>query len=147
MSVLNLDSFWPHPAVATAVSVPVIVYDIPGRSIVQLAEETLVRLAADYTNITGIKDATADVARPTRIRNLLGADFAQLSGEDATALPYLAAGGHGCISVTANVAPKLLSNIRISSTVTLSSPFTSPAHSLMHSGKRHDPSSMVAFGL
>ena len=51
-------------------------------------------LAADYPNISGIKDATADVARPTRIRNLLGADFAQLSGEDATAL-YLAAGGHG----------------------------------------------------
>ena len=98
-------------AVAGAVSVPVIVYDIPGRSIVHVAEETLARLAADYPNIAGIKDATADVARPTRIRNLLGADFAQLSGEDATALPYLAAGGHGCISVTANVAPKLLSDM------------------------------------
>ena len=98
-------------AVADAVSVPVIVYDIPGRSIVQVADETLGRLAADYPNISGIKDATADVARPTRIRNLLGADFAQLSGEDATALPYLAAGGHGCISVTANVAPKLLSDM------------------------------------
>ena len=90
---------------------PVIIYDIPGRSIVQVAEETLVRLAADHPNISGIKDATADVARPTRLRNLLGADFAQLSGEDATALPYLAAGGHGCISVTANIAPKLLSDM------------------------------------
>ena len=98
-------------AVADAVSVPVIIYDIPGRSIVQVAEETLVRLAADHPNISGIKDATADVARPTRLRNLLGADFAQLSGEDATALPYLAAGGHGCISVTANIAPKLLSDM------------------------------------
>ena len=98
-------------AVAAAVSVPVIVYDIPGRSIVQVTEETLVRLTVDYPNIRGIKDATADVARPTRIRNLLGADFAQLSGEDASALPYLAAGGHGCISVTANVAPKLLSDM------------------------------------
>ena len=76
-----------------------------------MTDETLVRLAADYPNISGIKDATADVARPTRILNLLGADFAQLSGEDATALPYLAAGGHGCISVTANVAPKLLSDM------------------------------------
>jgi 4-hydroxy-tetrahydrodipicolinate synthase len=98
-------------SVANAVTVPVIVYDIPGRSIVHVADETLVRLAADHSNIRGIKDATADVGRPTRLRNLLGADFVQLSGEDATALPYLAAGGHGCISVTANIAPKLLSEM------------------------------------
>ena len=98
-------------AVASAVDVPVIVYDIPGRSIVKVNDETLARLASDFTNIKGIKDATADVGRPTVLRNLLGADFAQLSGEDATALPYLAAGGHGCISVTANIAPKLLSEM------------------------------------
>jgi 4-hydroxy-tetrahydrodipicolinate synthase len=98
-------------AVAKAVSVPVIVYDIPGRSIVKVDDETMARLAADHANIKGIKDATADLGRPTRLRNLLGADFAQLSGEDATALPYLAAGGHGCISVTANIAPKLLSEM------------------------------------
>ena len=98
-------------AVAKAVSVPVIVYDIPGRSIVKVDDATMARLAADHANIKGIKDATADVGRPTRLRNLLGADFAQLSGEDATALPYLAAGGHGCISVTANIAPKLLSEM------------------------------------
>ncbi|MDC1407096.1 4-hydroxy-tetrahydrodipicolinate synthase [Candidatus Puniceispirillum sp.] len=98
-------------AVAKAVSVPVIVYDIPGRSIVKVDDATMARLAGDHANIKGIKDATADVGRPTRLRNLLGADFAQLSGEDATALPYLAAGGHGCISVTANVAPKLLSEM------------------------------------
>ena len=90
---------------------PVIVYDIPGRSIVNVDDTTLARLAADHANIKGIKDATADVGRPTRLRNLLGSDFAQLSGEDATALPYLAAGGHGCISVTANIAPKLLSEM------------------------------------
>lgn len=98
-------------AVAKAVSVPVIVYDIPGRSIVKVDDTTMARLAADHANIKGIKDATADVGRTTRLRNLLGADFAQLSGEDATALPYLAAGGHGCISVTANIAPKLLSEM------------------------------------
>ncbi|MDC0649305.1 4-hydroxy-tetrahydrodipicolinate synthase [Alphaproteobacteria bacterium] len=98
-------------AVAKAVSVPVIVYDIPGRSIVKVDDAIMARLAADHANIKGIKDATADVGRPTRLRNLLGADFAQLSGEDATALPYLAAGGHGCISVTANIAPKLLSEM------------------------------------
>jgi len=73
-------------AVAKAVSVSVIVYDIPGRSIVKVDDATMARLAADHANITGIKDATADVGRPTRLRNLLGADFAQLSGEDATAI-------------------------------------------------------------
>jgi 4-hydroxy-tetrahydrodipicolinate synthase len=98
-------------AVALAVHVPVIVYDIPGRSIVRVNDQTLARLASDFANIKGIKDATADVGRPTVLRNLLGPDFAQLSGEDATALPYLAAGGHGCISVTANVAPKQLSDM------------------------------------
>ena len=98
-------------AVAAAVDVPVIVYDIPGRSIVRVNDDTLTRLASDFTNISGIKDATADLVRPTALQNLLGNDFTQLSGEDATALPYLAAGGHGCISVTANIAPKLLSEM------------------------------------
>ena len=98
-------------AVAAAVDVPVIVYDIPGRSIVRVNDDTLARLAYDFANISGIKDATADLVRPTAVQNLLGNDFTQLSGEDATALPYLAAGGHGCISVTANIAPKLLSEM------------------------------------
>ena len=98
-------------AVAAAVDAPVIVYDIPGRSIVRVNDDTLARLASDFTNISGIKDATADLVRPTAVQNLLGNDFTQLSGEDATALPYLAAGGHGCISVTANIAPKLLSEM------------------------------------
>ena len=98
-------------AAAEAVDVPVIVYDIPGRSIVRVNDNTLAKLAADYANISGIKDATADLARPTILHNMLGNTFTQLSGEDATALPYLAAGGHGCISVTANIAPKLLSDM------------------------------------
>ena len=98
-------------AVAAAVDVPVIVYDIPGRSIVRVNDDTLARLASDFANISGIKDATANLVRPTAVQNLLGNNFTQLSGEDATALPYLAAGGHGCISVTANIAPKLLSEM------------------------------------
>ena len=98
-------------AVAGAVDVPVIVYDIPGRSIVRVNDDTLAKLAADHGNVSGIKDATADLARPTILQNMLGNGFTQLSGEDATALPYLAAGGHGCISVTANIAPKLLSDM------------------------------------
>ena len=98
-------------AVAAAVDVPVVVYDIPGRSIVRVNDDTLARLVSDFSNISGIKDATADLARPTALRNLIGDGFVQLSGEDSTALPYLAAGGHGCISVTANIAPKLLSEM------------------------------------
>jgi 4-hydroxy-tetrahydrodipicolinate synthase len=101
-------------AVAKAVDVPVIVYDIPGRSIVRMNDNTLAKLVSDYANISGIKDATADLARPTILHNMLGNTFTQLSGEDATALPYLAAGGHGCISVTANIAPKLLSEMHAS---------------------------------
>jgi 4-hydroxy-tetrahydrodipicolinate synthase len=93
-------------AVAKAVDVPVIVYDIPGRSIVRVSDDNLLRMAEDHSNICGIKDATSDVARPTKLHTLLGAGFTQLSGEDATTLPYLAAGGHGAISVTSNIAPK-----------------------------------------
>ena len=93
-------------AVAEAVSVPVIVYDIPGRSIVRVDDDTMAKLS-NIKNIAGVKDATGDAARPTRLLNLLGEEFAQLSGEDATCLPYLAAGGHGCISVVSNIAPAL----------------------------------------
>ena len=77
----------------------------------RLNDNTLAKLASDHANILGIKDATADLARPTILHNTLGNAFTQLSGEDATVLPYLAAGGHGCISVTANIAPKLLSDM------------------------------------
>ena len=96
--------------VADAVSVPVIIYDIPGRSIVRLEDDVLAELA-NHPNIAGIKDATADCGRPTRLLNLIGDDFCQLSGEDATVLPYLSAGGHGCISVVSNIAPALCSEL------------------------------------
>ena len=98
-------------AVAQAVDVAVIVYDIPGRSIVRVNDDTLARMAADYQNIAGIKDATTDVGRPPRIINALGSGFAQLSGEDATTLPYLAGGGHGAISVTSNIAPRQMADM------------------------------------
>lgn len=97
--------------VAEAVDVPVIVYDIPGRSIVRVDDDTLVRLNKAYGNICGIKDATSEVGRPPRISNVLGAGFAQLSGEDATTLPYLAGGGHGAISVTSNIAPRAMADM------------------------------------
>ena len=91
-------------------SKPIIIYDIPGRSVIQMHDDTMAKLAENEL-IVGVKDATADLARPTRLQNLISDDFIQLSGEDGTALAYLAAGGHGCISVTANIAPKLISKM------------------------------------
>ena len=91
-------------------SKPIIIYDIPGRSVIQMTDHTMAELAKSDI-IVGVKDATADLARPTRLQNTISDDFIQLSGEDGTALAYLAAGGHGCISVTANIAPNLLSRM------------------------------------
>jgi 4-hydroxy-tetrahydrodipicolinate synthase len=98
-------------SVADAAKIPLIVYDIPGRSIVPVHDSTLVKLCENHELIFGIKDATADISRPPRLLRLIGSGFSQLSGEDATALPYLAAGGHGCISVSSNIAPKLLAEM------------------------------------
>ena len=89
---------------------PIIIYDIPGRSVIQMSDSTMAKLAENDL-IIGVKDATADLTRPTRLQNLINDNFIQLSGEDGTALAYLAAGGHGCISVTANIAPKFLSDM------------------------------------
>jgi len=85
---------------------PIVIYNIPGRSIVDMTPETMGELAK-LPNIIGVKDATGDIARVSQQRMTCGADFVQLSGEDATALGFNAHGGIGCISVTANVAPKL----------------------------------------
>ena len=96
-----------YSAVAKAVSLPVIIYNIPGRSIIDMTPETMGRLAADFSNIVGVKDATAKVDRVSEQRITCGPDFIQLSGEDSTALGFNAHGGQGCISVTANIAPRL----------------------------------------
>ncbi|MDT0681859.1 4-hydroxy-tetrahydrodipicolinate synthase [Roseicyclus sp. F158] len=85
---------------------PIIIYNIPGRSVVDMTPESMGRLA-ELPRIVGVKDATGDVARVSRQRQTCGSDFCQLSGEDASALGFNAHGGQGCISVTANVAPKL----------------------------------------
>lgn len=97
-------------AVADAVDLPIIVYNIPARSVVNMTTETMARLAK-HPNIVGVKDATADLARPARARLAIGTDFCQLSGEDVTVVPFLAQGGHGCISVTSNVAPRLCADL------------------------------------
>ena len=90
--------------------IPIIIYNIPGRSVVDMSTDTMVRCAA-LENIIGVKDATAAVGRATEQRLACGDDFCQLSGEDVTQLGFLAQGGVGCISVTANVAPKLMSEM------------------------------------
>jgi len=97
-----------YKAINDSVDLPVIIYNIPGRSIVDMSIETMGRLAR-LQNIIGVKDATNDVSRATRQKNAIGEEFWQLSGEDGTQIGFLAQGGHGCISVTANVAPKQMS--------------------------------------
>jgi 4-hydroxy-tetrahydrodipicolinate synthase len=98
-------------SIADAVDLPIIIYNIPPRSVVDMSVETMARLAK-HRNIIGVKDATANLTRPLHTRRACGDDFCQLSGEDHTALSYNAAGGHGCISVTANVAPRLCSEMQ-----------------------------------
>ena len=92
-------------AIHDAVDLPIIIYNIPPRSVIDMSVGTMARLAK-LPNIVGVKDATNDLARPTLTKLEIGPEFCLLSGEDATATAYLAAGGHGCISVTANVAPR-----------------------------------------
>jgi len=93
-------------AVNDAIGIPIIIYNIPPRSVVDMSVDTMKRLF-ELKNIAGVKDATANLARVSQQRAAMGPDFIQLSGEDMTALAYNAAGGHGCISVTSNVAPAL----------------------------------------
>ncbi|GBR52517.1 4-hydroxy-tetrahydrodipicolinate synthase [Acetobacter pomorum] len=100
-----------YMAIADAISIPVILYNIPGRSIVDISVETMARLAR-HPNIIGVKDATANLLRPLQVRRAVEKRFNQLSGEDGTAVAFLAAGGDGCISVTANVAPALCANVQ-----------------------------------
>jgi 4-hydroxy-tetrahydrodipicolinate synthase len=93
-------------AIAEAGDIPIFVYNVPGRTVTDISVETLARLSK-IANIVGTKDATGNMARASREREAMAKNFIRLSGEDATTLGYMAHGGHGCISVTANVAPKL----------------------------------------
>jgi len=93
-------------AVNDAIGIPIIIYNIPSRSVIDMSVDTMQRLY-ELENIAGVKDATASMVRVSQQRATLGPEFNQLSGEDATALGFMAHGGHGCISVTSNVAPRL----------------------------------------
>ena len=104
----NQEGLFQHfSAVASAVGIPVILYSVPGRTTVDLTVDTIARLHEAHANIIGVKDATGSLERTTMQRNKLGKDFILLSGDDSTALGFNAHGGNGCISVTANVAPRL----------------------------------------
>jgi 4-hydroxy-tetrahydrodipicolinate synthase len=94
-----------YKAINDAVDLPIIIYNIPARCVVDMSIATMARLAK-LPNIVGVKDATNDLARPLRTRSVIGDDFSMLSGEDATVMAFMAQGGDGCISVTANVAPR-----------------------------------------
>ena len=99
-----------YKKIAESTNLPIIIYNIPGRSIVDMSIETMVELSK-IKNIIGVKDATNDLFRPLLTRTKIKKDFCYLSGEDGTALAYLIQGGNGCISVTANIAPKLCSEL------------------------------------
>ena len=109
----NQEGLYQHfAAIANSMDLPVFLYNIPGRSIVDISIETMVRLRKDCPNIVGVKDATADMARMSLQRHYLDDDFVHLSGEDISALGYNAHGGHGCISVTSNIAPALCNEMQ-----------------------------------
>ncbi len=93
-------------AINDAVDIPIVIYNIPSRSVVDMTVETMARCFA-LKNIVGVKDATANLARASQQRAAMGPDFLMLSGEDATALGFMAHGGHGCISVVSNIAPRM----------------------------------------
>ncbi len=101
-----------YKAINDAIGIPLFIYNIPGRSVVDMSVETMARLYKDCDNIIGVKDATANLARVSLQRDACGKDFIQLSGEDPTALGFNAHGGVGCISVTSNVAPRLCSEFQ-----------------------------------
>jgi 4-hydroxy-tetrahydrodipicolinate synthase len=94
-----------YKALNDAVELPILIYNIPARCVVDMSVATMARLAK-LPNIVGMKDATMDLARPLRTRAAIGEDFSMLSGEDVTVMAFMAQGGDGCISVTANVAPR-----------------------------------------
>jgi 4-hydroxy-tetrahydrodipicolinate synthase len=99
-------------AINDAIGIPILIYNIPPRSVIDMSVDTMARLF-ELKNIAGVKDATASMVRVSQQRAVLGEEFNQLSGEDATVMGYMAHGGHGCISVTSNVAPRLCSEFHL----------------------------------
>lgn len=105
------EGLFAHFTEINKIGLPIIIYNIPGRSVIDMTTATMARCAAELENVIGVKDATAAVGRATEQRLACGEGFCQLSGEDVTQMGFLAQGGVGCISVTANVAPKLMAEM------------------------------------
>ena len=101
-----------YKAIAAATGLPIIIYNIPGRSVINITDQTIARLAEDCPNIAGVKDATGDLARPSTLRRLVGERLVLFSGEDMTAVGFNAMGGKGVISVTSNIMPKAVAEIQ-----------------------------------
>ncbi|GHA36284.1 4-hydroxy-tetrahydrodipicolinate synthase [Devosia pacifica] len=109
----NQEGIFQHfSAIASAIDLPVVLYSVPGRTVVDVTVDTIARLRDAHSNIIGVKDATADMGKASQERAKLGEDFILLSGEDMTALGFNAHGGTGCISVTSNVAPRLCAQMQ-----------------------------------
>ena len=119
-----------YAAINDAVELPLLIYNVPARTSVDISNDTIERLAK-LPNIAGVKDATSDLSRPSVMRLTCGEDFVLLSGEDGTALGYMAHGGHGCISVTANVAPEAMSRL-----INANIPEYGPANRFNHEPRR-----------
>ena len=110
----NQEGLYAHyKAIAENSDIPIVIYNIPGRSIVDMNLETMNELF-QIKNIIGVKDATSDISRVFKYKSIIGDSFNQLSGEDATTLAYMTYGGHGSISVASNIAPKLCSDFMLS---------------------------------
>lgn len=109
----NQDGIYRHfEAVAKASALPILLYNVPGRTVTDIQVETAGRIVKDFSNVVGIKDATGALSRVTAHRSACGPEFIQISGNDDTALGFMAMGGVGCISVTANVAPRLCADFQ-----------------------------------
>lgn len=105
--------FQHYKAINDAINIPIITYNIPGRSVVDITDENTARMARELKNVVGIKDATGNLVRVSTLRmKLEGMEFCQLSGDDGTAIAFNSQGGVGCISVTSNVAPKLVAEVQ-----------------------------------
>lgn len=105
------EGIYQHFSALNKLDIPLIIYNIPGRSVINISDALIAKLA-NLTNVIGIKDATGDLLRVATLRKLINKDFLYLSGEDGTALGFNAMGGNGIISVTANIAPKLVANLQ-----------------------------------
>ncbi len=105
------EGVYQHFSALNKLDIPLIIYNIPGRSVINISDALIAKLA-NLTNVIGIKDATGDLLRVATLRKLINKDFLYLSGEDGTALGFNAMGGNGIISVTANIAPKLVANLQ-----------------------------------